>query len=554
MAAMPGNLRSPGATQRQPDSAADRRPPHRRPDWLVIAVPAAAALALGGHRIGGPSLWRDEAYTIIAAQRSVGQILVLPVHTDAVHGPYYLLMHVVVGLLGISAAAIRLPSLLAMSLAAGFTAALGRRLATISGRLAPAVTGLLAGLLFAAAPMTTYYSQDARPYGLVVLFAVISTYLLSRASADGRWRWWAGYGAAIALAGLFNLFALLLVVAHGVTLALARTQAGSGSRASQSAPGGPPMAAGTASTAARPPAAEPRTSRWLAAVAAAVVVLAPMIYLGYRQGHTLGWVKRPAAHAVVRMVTDFAGSRQLIPLVVITALGGAVAGWRSGHPGQPALAVIALPWLVFPPLILISVSQLHPAYVERYVILCIPALALLCAAGLAGLSRLAAMIPAVRRRPALGWAPAAVLLVILAVLLAGPQHLSGPAAARPDDLRAAAAVVAAHERPGDAVCYVPAKARVVSFAYPAPFRQLRDLALARSPAASASLVGTQVQPSALRSRFAGVRRVWLIQWARQRSAAPREATGRAELALLASMHLVRRWFARSMVLTLYRAS
>lgn len=530
---MPGNLISRGATARRPDSAAAGRPPsHRRPDWLVIAVPAAAALALGGYRLGGPPLWRDEAYTIIAARRSARQIVVLLGHTDAVHGPYYLLMHVVVTLLGTSAVAIRLPSLLAMSIAAGFTAALGRRLAWTAALPAPSVTGLLAGLLFVAGPRTTYYAQDARPYGLVVMFAVVATYLLIRATADGRWRWWAGYSAAIALAGLFNLFALLLVVAHGVTLALARAQARGGR-----------------------PTAEPRArlARWLVAVAAAVVVLAPMIYLGYQQGHTLGWVTRPGIHAVSRMVTDFAGSRRLVPLMAIIALGGILAGWRSRRPGQPALAVVALPWLVLPPLILISVSQVHPAYVERYVILCIPALALLCAAGLAGLARLVAMIPVARPRAALAWAPAAVVFAIMAALLVSRQHLAGPAAARPDNLQAAAAIVAANERPGDAIFYLPAKTRVVSFAYPAPFVRLRDLALAKSPAASSTLVGTQVRPSTLRSRFAGVRRVWLIQWVRQRSARPKTATGRAELALVAGLRLVRQWYARSMVLSLYEA-
>jgi len=556
MAGMPGNLISRGTTARDPDSAADdRRPSHRRPDWLVIAVPAIAALAFGGYRLGGPSLWRDEAYTIIAARRPAGQIVALLGHTDAVHGPYYLIMHVVVVLLGTSAVAVRLPSLLAMSVAAGFTAALGRRLARTAARPAPPVTGLLAGLLFVASPRTTYYAQDARPYGLVVMFAVVATYLLIRAAADGRWRWWAGYSAAIALAAEFNLFALLLVAAHGVTLALARLQARGGQQDSGSGRAGPPAAAVATGNPGRQPAAEPRPwlPRWLVAVAAAVVVISPLIYLGYQQGHTLGWVTRPGIHAVNRMVTDFAGSGRLIPLVGIIAVGGILAGWRSCRPGQPALAVVALPWLVLPPVILILASQVHPAYVERYVILCIPALALLGAAGLAGLARLAAMTPVAGSRPALAWAPAAVILAVLAVLLIGPQHLTGPVAARPDDLRAAAAVVAANARPGDAVCYVPARTRVVSFAYPAPFRRLRDLALAKSPAASATLVGIQVQPSALHSRFAGVRRVWLIQWGRQRSARPPTATGRAELALVADMHLVRQWYARSMVLSLYEA-
>src|SRR6266581_7465066 len=398
MAVMPGNLTSPGATARGLRSAAaDGRPWHRRADWLVIGVPAVAALALGGYRIGGPPLWRDEAYTISAARRSAGQIVVLLGHTDAVHGPYYLLMHIVVVLLGTSAVAIRLPSLAAMSIAAGFTAALGRRLASAAALPAPPVTGLLAGLLFVAGPRTTYYAQDARPYGLVVMFAVIATYLLVRATADGRWGWWACYSAAITLAGLFNLFALLLVVAHGVTLALASAQARGGQPGGGSGPAGPQAAAVAAGSPGRQPAAEPRTQlpRWLAAVAAAVVVLAPGI------------------HAVTRMVTDFAGARRLVPLVAILALGGAVAGWRSRRPGQPGLAVVALPWLVLPPLILIVVSQVHPAYVERYVILCIPALALLCAAGLAGLARLVAMTPAAGPRPALAWAPAAIILAVI---------------------------------------------------------------------------------------------------------------------------------------------
>jgi len=90
-AAVPAAGRAPGAEIRR-----------RRGGWLVIAVPAIAALALGGYRLGGPSLWRDEAYTIIAARRPAGQIVALLGHTDAVHGPYYLIMHVVVVLLGSS--------------------------------------------------------------------------------------------------------------------------------------------------------------------------------------------------------------------------------------------------------------------------------------------------------------------------------------------------------------------------------------------------------------------------------------------------------------------
>ena len=125
-------------------------------------------------------------------------------------------------------------------------------------------------------------------------------------------------------------------------------------------------------------------------VAAAVIALAPMLYLGYQQGHTLGWVTRPGPRTVGRLITLFAGSKQLIPLVTVLVLAGILAGWRSRHPGQLTLTGVALPWLALPPLILLLVSRVHPVYVERYVVFCLPALALLCAAGLAGLARLAA--------------------------------------------------------------------------------------------------------------------------------------------------------------------
>ncbi len=538
---MPENLVSPRTTGAAPDSAAASRRPcwHRRPDWLVIAVPALAALAIGGYRLGTPSLWRDEAYTISAADRSIGQIFVLLGHVDAVHGPYYLCMHLVVSLLGTSAVALRLPSLLGMVVTAGFTAALGRRLARQAALPAPALTGLVAGLLFAAAPQTTYYAQDARPYGPVVMFAVVATYLLVRAAADRRWRWWTAYGAAIAMTGLFNLFALLLVVAHGATLLLARVRV----RGLRRAAAAPP----------RQPADQQQAalSRWLAAVAAAVAVLAPMLYLGYQQGHTLGWVSRPGLRAVARLVAMLAGSKHLIPLVAAIALCGVLAGWRSRRPGELTLTGVALPWLVLPPVILISVSQVHPVYVERYVAFCVPALALLCAAGLGWLVRLTAATPVGKRRPALAWVPSGVALAALAVLLIGPQQAVRRPAARPDNLRAAAAVVSAHARPGDVIFYIPARTRVLSIAYPGPFLHLRDLALASSPAASDSLTGTQAGPSVLRSRFTGVRRVWIVRWNSQRSKRPTTPTGQEELRLVRGMHLVRRWHVRTIAISLY---
>ena len=128
-----GETRGAPAAAGAAESCGRGRP--RPADWLVIAVPAAAAFAVGGYEIGGPSLWRDEAYTKDAIGRPFSQIFALLGHQDAVHGAYYILMHVIVAAAGTSATALRFPSLCAMVIATGFTAATGRRAAALA--LAP---------------------------------------------------------------------------------------------------------------------------------------------------------------------------------------------------------------------------------------------------------------------------------------------------------------------------------------------------------------------------------------------------------------------------------
>jgi mannosyltransferase len=149
------------------------------------------------------------------------------------------------------------------------------------------------------------------------------------------------------------------------------------------------------------------------------------------------------------------------------------------------------------------------------------------------------------------WLVPVVILAVVAVMLIGPQRSARLTSYRPDNLRGVSEVVAANERPGDVVFYLPSEARVVSMGYPGPFRKLRDLALKKSPVASNSLTGTQVWAPVLAGRFVGVRRVWLVQWAGQLSVRPNTKIGREELLLLRDLHLVHRWTVQSVVLSLY---
>jgi mannosyltransferase len=537
--------------------------------WLVVLIPAAAELAVGGYRLGGASLWRDEGYTIEAAQRSVGQIFALTGHIDLVHGPYYLFMHFVVGALGISEVAVRLPALLGMSAAAGMIAALGRRLAVNSALPAPSVIGVLAGLLFVAVPQTTFYAQDARPYGLTTLFAVTASYLLVRAAADGRWGWWAGYAAAIVVTTLSSLLALLLIVAHGVTVLTVRAQAarradgraqtpaGGGAQAQTDSPADaeartePPADAGARAGSPVPSGSRPWRANWLLAAAGALLVLSPFIVLAYRQSGILSWIGRPGWPDVQRLAWDFAGSKSLLPLVAVVALAGVASGVAVRRSSQPTLATVALPWLVLPPLIMMLASQVRPIYVERYVSFCVPAVALLVAAGLGWLARQVTRIPLASGWPVAAWLPSVILVVALAVMVTGPQQRVRLTAARADNLRKVAAIVSAHERQGDAVFYGPVEARLISFSYPAPYLRLRDIALAGPVAASVTLTGVEVPAATLRSRFAGLTRVWLVTWASALTAGPSGPTGREEYGLLKEMRLAQRWHVRSVVLSLY---
>ena len=554
-AAEPGDVAAGPAAGRAAGAGIRRR----RRGWLIVAVPAAVSLVLGGYQIGDPSLWRDEAYTKDAIARPFGQIFALLGHQDAVHGAYYLLMHVVAAVLGTSATALRFPSLCAMVIATGFVGGhrppggrpgAGRRTAGRGrhgrGLDVPALTGLFSGLLFATAPYMTYYAQMARSYAIETMFAVIASYLLLRAWPDGRWRWWLGYGAAVALTGLFNIFGLLIVAAHGVTLLLtdARGQTAPGRRA-----GRIPL-------------------RWLAACAAAVIVLGPLLGLASRQQVQIAWLNRPTLNAMERLLTNLAGSRPLIVPFALLALGGLLAAWLADHWRPLNPAAIALPWLVVPPFVLVAVSFVKPVYYVRYIEFCLPALAILAGAGLTGLIRLAAVTPLRRARLGrwrlgplagrlgLAWLPAVLAVAVLAALLAGPQQAIRQTAARPDNLRLASAIVAAHEQPGDVVFYIPATMHVLGTGYPAPFGRLRDIALNESAIASGTLTGTEITSPARAEEpvHRTSARVWVVTGASNyKFPVPSTPMDKEKMALVAGagLHILHRWQAGEVMLTLY---
>jgi len=551
----PGGPARSSALNREPPRAAGRharQPVSARfsPVTLLVAViPGVLALVTGGYHVNVPPLWGDEGVTKEMAARSVGGLLATMPHDDVVHGAYYLVVHVVEAVAGSgSPTVLRSPSVFAMAVAAAFTALIAHRLAGLAASPYPAITGLVAGVLFALLPAVIRYAQEARSYAIVTMLAAITTYLLLKAACEGG-RWWLAYGTAAALTGLFNIFGLLLLVAHGVSILIA-------ARGRPGRPGLPGLD-GLSGLSGRRAAGVP--ARWLFAAAAAVVVLIPIVAFAYTQRGALAWMTSPPpiSGAAESLAGFWAGSLRLAWTVFGLAAFGVAADaavyWRRRLPVTPGS--VALPWLVLPPAVLLVASRVTPVYDGRYVEYCLPALAILVAWGLTWLAR-AAAAPLRREGLAwLGWLPAVAVMVPLVIALLPLGAKVRLPSSRPDNLAADSQIVAANARPGDIVFFIPISYRPIAVEYPAQWRNIRDIAQAQSPVASNTLYGYDVTPAELVKRFTHVTRVWVYSAPNVSSylLSPRATpVDREEAFLVSRMRVVRRWLDGDKMLTLYQ--
>jgi mannosyltransferase len=307
------------------------------PWWMRILPPVVtAAVMLTGVTV--PSYWRDEAATLAAVRRPFGDMIAMLGNVDAVHGAYYMLAWVVARLFGTGELALRLPSVIAMTVAAGFVAALGRRLVSPQA-------GLAAGLLFAVVPDISLYGQDARSYAMVTATATIASYLLVRAlgARHGRQRrWWVGYGFSLAVLGILNIFGLLLLAGHAVTMAvrMLAPQEGQSRRA--------------------------LAIRWSSAAAGAAVVTSPLMAAAWFQRGQLSWLTAPGSAGLASVTKLIGPPFMALAAVAVLIAGVAVTAWRGHERGSRRLsswrplAVLCVPWLVLPPAILLIGSAVTP--------------------------------------------------------------------------------------------------------------------------------------------------------------------------------------------------
>jgi mannosyltransferase len=472
-----------GRAQAAAGEQADRAPAFDPgPLWMRI-LPPVVMFGLGLWRITGPSYWRDEAATMTAVRRPFHELLRMMGNVDAVHGVYYMIIWVVVRLGGTGELVTRLPSAVAMACAAAAVAALGRRL--VSPR-----AGLAAGLLFAVLPQISLYAQDAREYAAVTALAATGSYLLVRAlTATGRRTGWlVGYAVCLGLMGGLNVFSLLLVGAHAITVAVAAARAWR----HRGRAAGVSLAAG-----------------WLAAAAGAFVLASPILALGIAQRGTLSWITTPPLRGTIEGLRKLIGpAPMLLALCLAIALGvvlDALARRPLRASWPPELLALCLPWLLLPPAVLIGVSYASPVYTFRYVIFCAPAAALIGGAGLAAL-----VLPS--PRGALAWVPAVVALAVVAALGVPAQLAARGPDGHGTNIRKANAIVAGARRPGDAVLYLGIDSNYFPAAYPGGFVRLDNVGQAMTPSQAGNLIGTRLPAAVIRARLGHIRRLWLVDF------------------------------------------
>ncbi|HET9894071.1 MAG TPA: glycosyltransferase family 39 protein [Streptosporangiaceae bacterium] len=459
------------------------------PVWALLLPPLAAlALALWG--ITTPSYWRDEAATIAAVSRPFGDLISMLGNVDAVHSAYYMMMWPVVHLFGTGELVMRLPSALAAAAAAAFVAAIGRRVVS-------AWVGLAAGLLFAVLPVATRYAQEARSYEMVVAAACLASYLLIRvlgAEPDARRRWLIGYGAGLAVLGILNIFGLLLIPAHAVTVALHWWRRG-GERGGDQEGGdqeGGEQRGGDRDV-------RRLALGWLGAAVAGVVISSPLLLLGWEQRGQVAWIANNQSSSGLSTLLTLSGSALVtiviagiiaIALILRTeATGARRAAWRW------QLTELSVPWMLVPPALLLGASVVSPIYTSRYILMSVPAGALLGGMALVALGRIAG--------------PVALVLVVLAGLTA--QVTQRQPYGHYDNVRALDQIVAANARPGDVVLYTNPNAESFGAAYSYGLRKLPNIATKQAAIPSGTLSGTSVPLPELRSRLSHASRVWVVE-------------------------------------------
>jgi uncharacterized membrane protein len=160
---MPGTTIRPGdGVLPKKDALPDGTGRGQRFGAMAMVGIVVLGLALRLWRLGAPSLWNDELFTRYYAAAGLRFLWTTGFGIETTPPTYYTLLMGWMKLAGTSEFALRLPSVIASTLAIPLVGLLGRDAGGWG-------CGLLAALIFAVCPMELYYAQEARAYAFMLL-------------------------------------------------------------------------------------------------------------------------------------------------------------------------------------------------------------------------------------------------------------------------------------------------------------------------------------------------------------------------------------------------
>jgi 4-amino-4-deoxy-L-arabinose transferase-like glycosyltransferase len=420
--------------------------------WILTALLAMVVVggALRAYRLGYQSLWNDEIVTWISAQGSPWHVITQREENSNIPPLYYLVASASLALrnrLGLEAA-LRVPSVLVGVLSIPLLFLVVRT--WLDERVA-----LLASVAMTISPFHVWYSQEARPYALLLFLSLVALYCLQRALAEpGRWEWKAG--TAVAAAATFYCHTVgVAFIAFVVTYVALATR----DPDPEGAPQFPPRLAAAGDPAPHAPQSWlVRARGWITAFVVMIVLCLPGVYrlatfpptvsadssrtltplqfgyalwsfaVGYSYGPSLDELHTPDRDALLRHYATTVVPLGLV-LLVLTALGA----WSLSQRYRRSRLAVAL-WLLFPVafVALGAVLTVHPFNVRYTIISFFPALVLI----VVGLDALPG-----RAIRGLAWMGVGA---VSAVALYG--YYTDPRYARDDD-RGAGAFLEAHATP-----------------------------------------------------------------------------------------------------------
>ncbi|MEH0983452.1 glycosyltransferase family 39 protein [Micromonospora sp. CPCC 205556] len=456
--------------------AADTRPavqigPARHSAWLAL-LPALAALAVGLRGLADRQMWNNEYATWHAAVLGTADLRHLLSNTDLVHVTYLMIVRGWIQVAGDGPLALRLPSLVAMVVAAAATTLIGRRLVGTG-------PGVVAGLLFVLIPAVTRYAQEARSYALVTMGVTVSTLLLLRALEKPARARWVLYAVAVAAMGWLHFVSLLVLAAH-LLIVLRGTTGGD----------------------------DKRRYQWWGYVGGAGLAIVPLLTVASGQSASISWIKADGA-AVLRFPGDLFLSVPGMAAIVVLAIGGAVVAWRTGNLMLPAL----LTWALLPPVFAYATFTVLHLFLPRYVLFTLPAWAILAALGTCSVARL---LP--RSTAAWSWLIPAVLVVPAFAFLVEPDQRvvrASPVAGQPD-YRGAIDAMRENMKPGDGLAYNDVFGKLSDLGREAVDYEMRDdtrprdVFLARTSVERGSYSASECEDKDAAACLRDTERIWLI--------------------------------------------